>query len=60
MKCRAILVSMVVALIIPTWLGAQSKFKYVGAKACMPCHLTPKSGAAYKIWQDSKHSKAFA
>lgn len=41
-------------------LAQQKTFKYTGSRACMPCHLTPKSGAAFKIWQESKHSKAFA
>lgn len=59
MKFRAIFFS-VLLLLIPALLNAQSKFKYVGAKTCMPCHMTPKSGAAYKIWQASAHAKAFA
>jgi len=59
MKFRALLFSVLV-LIIPALLHAQSKAKYIGAKACMLCHLTPKSGAAYKIWQASAHAKAFA
>ncbi len=59
MKCRAIFFS-VLLLLIPALLTAQSKFKYVGVKTCMPCHMTPKSGAAYKIWQASAHAKAFA
>ena len=46
--------------VMPPLLSAQSKSKYVGVKACMPCHLAPKSGAAYKIWQGSAHAKAFA
>jgi hypothetical protein len=49
-----------VFLIMPFSLLAQSKFKYVGANACKACHLTPKQGAAFKIWQESKHAKAFA
>jgi hypothetical protein len=61
MKLRQHLVSLIVVLlVIPTLLAAQSKAKYIGAKACMPCHLAPKTGAAYKIWQGNKHSKAFA
>ncbi|MCI0691652.1 cytochrome c family protein [candidate division KSB1 bacterium] len=61
MKTRIGSVAFVVTLcFIPNLIFAQSKFKYVGAKACMPCHLTPKSGAAYKIWQGNAHSKAFA
>lgn len=51
----------VAALLITGASQAQNKpFKYVGSKACMPCHLAAKSGAAYKIWQESKHAKAFA
>jgi hypothetical protein len=51
---------MAVIFIMPNVILAQSKFKYVGAKTCVPCHTTPKSGAAYKIWQGSAHAKAFA
>lgn len=41
--------------------NAQEKvFKYEGAASCKMCHMTPKSGAAYKIWQASKHAKAYA
>ncbi len=47
-------------LIVPAALCGQSKSKYIGAKACMPCHLTSKSGPAYKIWQGTAHAKAFA
>lgn len=34
-------------------------FQYVGAKACKACHLTAKTGAAFKIWEASPHAKAF-
>lgn len=50
----------VCAIALPSVVLSQSKFKYVGVKACMPCHLAPKSGAAYKVWQGSKHAGAFA
>lgn len=61
MKSRISFLAFVVALCLaPGLIFAQSKFKYVGAKTCMPCHMTPKSGAAYKIWQGSAHAKAFA
>ena len=61
MKLRTSFAVFVAAiLIMPLSLFAQSKFKYVGAKACMPCHLASKTGEAYKIWQSNKHSKAFA
>ncbi|MDZ7289080.1 MAG: cytochrome c family protein [candidate division KSB1 bacterium] len=53
-------VVVIALLILPALIFGQSKAKYVGSKACMPCHMTPKSGAAYKIWQGSAHAKAFA
>jgi hypothetical protein len=49
-----------VFFILPTFVLAQSKFKYIGANGCKACHLAANTGAAYKIWQNSKHSKAFA
>jgi hypothetical protein len=61
MKLRPGLAVLIVALlIVPTLVLAQSKFKYVGANACKACHLLPKTGAAFKIWQGSAHAKAFA
>lgn len=61
MKSRTSFVAFVIAFcLVPGLMFAQSKHKYVGAKACMPCHMTPKSGAAYKIWQGTAHAKAFA
>lgn len=55
-----IVLFMLVMLLLPAAILAQGKFKYVGNKACMPCHMTPKQGAAHKIWQGSAHAKAFA
>jgi hypothetical protein len=61
MKRLANFVVLVAALLmVPSLVLAQSKAKYVGANACKACHLTPKSGAAFKIWQESAHAKAFA
>ncbi len=34
-------------------------FKYLGSGSCKACHMTKKSGAAYKIWQTSKHVQAY-
>jgi len=60
MKPNVRLALIVCVLALPSVLLSQSKFKYVGAKACAPCHLAPKTGAAYKVWQASKHAGAFA
>ncbi len=56
---RTSLALMLMAL-LPVVLMAQSKAKYVGANSCKACHLTPKSGAAFTIWQKSPHAQAFA
>ncbi len=60
MKRSRVFMLVAAALLLPAMLFAQSKFKYVGANACKACHMLPKSGAAFKIWQDSQHSKAMA
>lgn len=39
--------------------AAAGNFQYGGVITCKPCHLTPKSGAQFKIWSAEKHSKAF-
>ena len=61
MRVRAIFaVLLAVLFFMPSLSTAQSKFKYTGANACKACHLTPKQGEAFKIWQGSAHAKAFA
>lgn len=57
---KRMILAVFVLTLLPAALLAQSKFKYVGANACKACHLTPKSGAAFTIWQKSAHAKAFA
>jgi len=32
---------------------------YVGAKKCMPCHMSPAKGAQYKQWMGTKHAQAY-
>ncbi|NQV37790.1 MAG: cytochrome C554 [Candidatus Marinimicrobia bacterium] len=34
-------------------------FEYVGSRKCGMCHKKEASGAQLKVWEDSKHSKAF-
>jgi hypothetical protein len=33
---------------------------YVGAQKCQICHRTEKQGQQYPLWEQSKHSQAFA
>jgi hypothetical protein len=39
--------------------AATPSFNYVGSAKCKMCHMTAKSGAQFKLWQESRHSKAF-
>lgn len=38
---------------------AQNGHTYIGTKTCGMCHKSEKQGEQLKIWQGSKHSKAF-
>ena len=38
---------------------ADSTHKYVGAGKCKLCHSADKIGAQFKIWEASKHARAF-
>jgi hypothetical protein len=33
--------------------------KFVGSNQCRACHTTPKTGAQFKIWLGTAHSKAY-
>lgn len=37
----------------------KGKYSFGGVVTCKPCHLTPKSGAQFKIWAASPHAKAY-
>lgn len=39
--------------------GGEKEFKYVGAKKCMPCHMSPAKGAQFKHWQGTAHANAY-
>jgi len=38
---------------------AQNGHGFVGAETCGMCHKSDKQGSQLKIWQESKHSKAY-
>ncbi|MFQ5866205.1 MAG: multiheme c-type cytochrome [bacterium] len=40
--------------------GKKEELKYLGSGGCKACHTTKKSGAAYKVWQKTKHAQAYA
>jgi len=45
-------------LIVPSNMFAQ-KAGFEGVSVCTMCHKSEKQGQQLKIWQDSKHSKAY-
>ena len=62
-ELRSIIVAVAALVLIAGVSTAQEKkaaSKYVGAGGCKACHMAPTSGAAYKIWSESPHAKAFA
>lgn len=38
---------------------AQFEHEFVGAAKCAICHKKPEQGEQFRIWQESKHAKAF-
>ncbi len=66
MKRRVTVVNAVVlgvCAVMFMWSGemsaAQAEHEFVGVAKCKMCHQKPDKGEQYKIWQESKHSKAF-
>lgn len=54
---------LMVAFVVPMQAQDKAKkaeFQYIGVKGCKMCHMSKKSGAAYKIWQKTKHAQAYA
>ena len=55
----ASLILFVISLFSFSAILAQSKSTYIGVKKCGMCHKKEDIGKQLKIWEDSKHSKAF-
>ncbi len=45
--------------ITPPATAQDGEHAYVGAKRCMPCHMSPAKGAQYKQWMGTKHAEAY-
>lgn len=59
MRYRTLLIA-VAALVVLAGLVPAQDHSYVGAQMCKICHRTEKQGRQYPIWEQSKHSQAFA
>lgn len=44
----------------PPSAEAVANAQYIGSRACRACHMSPAQGGMYKIWEQSKHAKAYA
>ncbi|MBL7024879.1 MAG: cytochrome c family protein [Candidatus Marinimicrobia bacterium] len=44
---------------ISVGLSSAQPIEYVGSQKCKSCHKSEKKGAQYKLWEESKHAKAF-
>lgn len=59
--CLIILIFAFGAVVSPTLRSQDHKSaKFVGVKACVPCHKTEKAGKQADVWQKSSHAGAFA
>jgi len=57
---KILMAVMFTVLVVGSLANAQDdSFAYVGAKRCMPCHMSPAKGAQYKQWMGTKHAQAY-
>jgi hypothetical protein len=54
-----ILIAFVLMLTVAGLAEEKTANKFVGVKACSMCHKSDAKGNQFKIWSESKHSKAF-
>lgn len=59
MKLVLMLVGIVAFFLFPGVRLEAVEREYVGAKKCSLCHKTPEQGEQMKIWEGSKHAKAY-
>lgn len=60
MRTTTVFLSLLVLAAFATNTIAQEKAaQFGGVATCKTCHLTKKSGAQFKVWSASPHSKAF-
>lgn len=60
MRRLIFLIPLAVTFVFASASFAQQKsFTFEGSASCKKCHFTKKSGAAFKVWEGTKHAKAF-
>lgn len=56
---RNLQIVLIVVATVFLWNTALSQNKYVGVKACRPCHFTEKQGKQFDIWSKTRHAGAY-
>ena len=54
-----LLAMVVVPLVIQVAPAASQEHEFVGVKKCALCHKKPEQGEQVRIWEESKHAKAY-
>ena len=49
-----------VALVAAFSAPARAEHAYVGAQGCKMCHASSSKGAQYKVWEGTRHARAYA
>ncbi|MDP2654406.1 MAG: cytochrome c family protein [Candidatus Omnitrophota bacterium] len=52
-------VALVACLFLCAVPASAAEHEYIGAQKCAMCHKKPEKGEQYRVWQESKHSKAY-
>jgi len=54
-----VLVALTVFLVLPGAAEEKASNKFIGVKKCSMCHKSDAKGNQFKVWSESKHSKAY-
>ncbi len=59
MKKWLIITTVLAVFSFGSLLAQDAQRMFVGVKKCRTCHKKPEAGEQYRIWTESKHSKAY-
>ncbi|MBI4397920.1 MAG: cytochrome c3 family protein [Candidatus Omnitrophica bacterium] len=59
MKNKVLIPIFIAAFSLMSFNALALDHEFVGAQKCALCHKKPEQGEQYRIWQESRHAKAF-